>query len=88
MVTQINKEVLDMPKIRCIACGRTYHGWALKYKECSCDYCGQILNRMANGKSVIEREHTDKVSKIDILYKGRDYNSSVKEVNEGGVNDD
>ena len=28
------------------------------------------------------------LSKIDVYMKGRDYDSSVKEVNEGGVNDD
>ena len=28
-----------MPKAKCSKCGRVYHGWALKYKECFCD-CG------------------------------------------------
>jgi len=31
-----------MPKAVCPKCGRIYHGWALKYKDCYCD-CGYAL---------------------------------------------
>jgi len=48
-----------MPSIRCITCGRMHYGWALKYKQCSCDYCGQTLNRIVKGKSVYVRAHID-----------------------------
>ena len=29
------------PKAICKVCGKVYHGWALKYKECKC--CGKVL---------------------------------------------
>jgi len=31
-----------MPKIVCPKCGKVWHGWALKYKDCYCD-CGEKL---------------------------------------------
>lgn len=31
-----------MPKAICEKCGKVWHGWALKYKVCSCD-CGEKL---------------------------------------------
>ena len=32
-----------MPKIKCSYCGEYNYGWALKYRDCHCNYCGNYL---------------------------------------------
>jgi hypothetical protein len=34
--------VNKLPKVKCSKCGKVWHGWALKYKECKCT-CGEKL---------------------------------------------
>ena len=48
-----------MPSMMCISCGRMHFGWALMHKQCKCEYCGQVLNEIVDGKRVSVMEHTD-----------------------------